>query len=173
MDTIGVFLILLILSPLFILITHSLLVRVLAALRVTVQPLKTGALAVAVTFIWLAPLAWLFFLRTLETGLGAAALYGVLVYCCLAFCYFQVFAMTETARRLHILHELYTKGDMTLSQLDSAYGADQMMSIRLARMVEIHQLSYDGAHYRVCGNFLLFVGRIMSFWAKVLGYRNP
>jgi hypothetical protein len=90
----------------------------------------------------------------------------------LAFCYFQVFAMTETARRLRILYELYTRKDTTLSQLDAEYGALRMLETRLARMVEIGQLGYDGQRYTLRRTLLLRVGQLMSFWAKVLGFKG-
>ena len=159
-------------SPGLIFVTHVLLTRLITAMRLTVQPLMTGVLAVVISLAWLAPVAWGIFLRDIAAGsdLWVALLYGVLTYGGLAFCYFQVFAMTETARRLHILYELYTKKEMTLSELDAEYGASQMLRTRLTRMVEIGQLNYDGTHYTLRSGLLLWVGLIMSFWAKVLGF---
>jgi hypothetical protein len=171
-DPFFLFLAALFFSPAFIFVTHVLVTRLITAMRLTVQPLLTGVLAVVISLAWLAPVTWAIFLKniSLVPDLWVAVLYGILTYGGLAFCYFQVFAMTETARRLHILHELYTKKGMTLSQLEAEYGASQMLETRLHRMVEIGQLNYHGAYYTLRSGLLLGVGRVMSFWAKVLGF---
>ncbi|MFH0983982.1 MAG: hypothetical protein V1882_00445 [Candidatus Omnitrophota bacterium] len=174
MNPLFVYLSLLFFSPLFIFLTHMVVARSSMALRLKIQPLMTGVFAVVITFAWVASLAWLSFLGRIPafSGMGVAVLYGILTYTGLAFCYFQVFAMTETARRLRILYELYTRKETTLSQLDADYGASRMLETRLARMVEIGQLGYDGQRYTLRRTLLLRVGQLMSFWAKVLGFKS-
>lgn len=161
-------------SPFFIFLTHIVVARTSTALRLKVQPLMTGVIAVVITFIGLALLTWIGFLGRIpaSSGVGVAILYGMLTYGGLAFCYFQVFAMTETARRLRILYELYTRKETSLSQLEAEYGASRMLETRLARMVEIGQLDYDGPRYTLRRTLLLRVGQLMSFWAKVLGFKG-
>jgi len=174
MNPLAAYLVLILLSPLIIFAVQIVTVRVINSLRLTVQPLATGVLAVAISFIVLAPVAWALFLGTVPdySSRWIAVLYGILTYAGLAFCYFQVFAMTETARRLHILHELYTKKDMTFAQLEADYGASKMLATRIHRMVEIGQLNCNGSRYTLRSGLLLWVGQIMSFWAKVLGFEK-
>ncbi len=115
--------------------------------------------------------------RIYLNGLGASerfwgVAYGVLVYGGLSFSYFQLFAMTETARRIRIVRELFLRGPLPIEELRVDYGADKMLAIRFDRMVALGQLVQQGDHYVVGGKLLLVVGKIMAGWAKVLGFQK-
>lgn len=97
-------------------------------------------------------------------------LFTVLVIAGLSFSYFQLFAMTETARRIRILRELFLRGSMTLKEFQSEYGPSGILSVRLERMVTLGQLGRSGVRYQLKGRLLLWVGNVMSFWSRVLGY---
>jgi hypothetical protein len=52
MDPLCLYLALLFFSPLFIFLTHVIVARFAIALRLTIQPLMTGVLAVVITLAW-------------------------------------------------------------------------------------------------------------------------
>ncbi len=171
MDAKGFYLILLLISPLGVLLTHIPFARVLNRIHPRLSPLYTTAFVILDVYFIIQVFAWALYLRHLplqEAVFGF--IYGTFVYGGLAFSYFQFFAMTETARRIRILRELHDKGPVTRDELASRYGADQMLGIRLNRMVELGQLEKEGGRFKVKGRLLLYVAKLMSTWARVLGF---
>ena len=122
-------------------------------------------------FVVMIAIAWGVYLREL-TGkeLLWSSFYGLIVYHNLALCYFQLFGMTETARRIHILSKLYLDGPTSVAELQSEYGGARMLAVRLERLVDLQQLKKAGDRYIVRGYFFLLVAKIMAAWAKLLGF---
>ena len=159
-------------TPLWVFLTHFSVSRPFLFAARKVSPLWIGTSSILIfSFVTLC-IAWkirLRFVAGTEEFLWDAT-YGAIVFTALAFSYFQLFAMTETSRRTRILRELYLRGSMTLKEFQLEYGPAAMLSVRLQRMVTLGQLRRWGARYQVKGRHLLWVGKIMSAWARVLGY---
>ena len=171
MSTKAFYLLLLFVSPFWVLVAHIAVARALRQVKRDLSPLYGTAFVILDLYFIIQVLAWVFYLRHLPLQEAAfGCLYGTLVYGGLAFSYFQFFAMTETARRIRILRELHDKGPLTRNQLAASYGAEQMLTIRLNRMVELGQLEKEGDRFKVKGRLLLYVARITSAWARVLGF---
>lgn len=171
MDAKSFYLILLLVSPLWILFTHIPFARALQRINPRLSPLYATAFVILDVYFIMQVFAWVLYLRHLPLQEAVFGwLYGTLVYGGLAFSYFQFFAMTETARRIRILRELYETGPLTREQLAANYGAEQMFEIRLNRMVELGQLEKAEGRFRVKGRLILYVAKVMSTWARVLGF---
>ena len=159
-------------SPLLAFILHILAARSLRYLNPNTPPLLVAAFAILVGCIIMGILVWQSYLRFVTTATERfwGAGYGILVYSDLSFSYFIFFAMTESARRIRILQELYLRGKMTLGELRVTYVTTEMVSVRLERMVALKQLRRLGDRYLLEGPLLYCVGRIMFFWSKLLGF---
>ncbi len=97
-------------------------------------------------------------------------LYSTVTYLCIGYSYFHIFNMSETARRIRILYEIYKNGKISRERLRSIYGPDEMLRIRLARLQETGQVRLVNGCYLI-GNPLLYnAARIIALWRKVLGF---
>lgn len=86
--------------------------------------------------------------------------------------YFFVFIMSETGRRIRILHEIRENGALGEAQILSLYSGDDVLELRLARLLEMGQLSVEGRRYRLKNRGLLYLGaRLTAWWGEVLGLR--
>ena len=86
--------------------------------------------------------------------------------------YFFVFSMSETGRRIRILHEIREHGALSEAEILSLYSGDDVLDLRLARLVEMGQLSVEGRRYRLNNRGLLYLGaRLTAWWGEVLGLR--
>ncbi|MFQ5735564.1 MAG: hypothetical protein ACE5GY_01730 [Thermodesulfobacteriota bacterium] len=111
------------------------------------------------------------------SGLSAAELlssiaYAAVVYLALCYCYFHLFNMSETARRVRILCDIYSggKGD---SGLSDAYQAGAMIDARLQRLVATGQVKVSGGYYLISSRTLLYAARLLFLWGRVLGFKGP
>lgn len=161
-------------TPLVTFLFHLVISRLFVSFTHKFSPLWVAISAIAASCAFMTGLMWNHHLRFLVNSREFfwACLYGALVFSGLAFSYFQIFAMTETSRRTRILRELLSRGFMSLKEIQQAYGPSGMLSVRLARMVELGQLKRTGVRYQIKGRLLLWIGKIMSFWARVLGYEE-
>ena len=169
------YLLLLLCSPLIAFAIHLIVARVLRLLKFNLSPLLVAAFAVLVGYVVMAALSWPIFLRhqSGESEKFWAALYGLLVYGGLAFSYFQLFGMSETARRIHILYDLKSHGPMPRGEIHSRYRLSDMLSVRLGRLMEWKQLRIVGGRYVLNGRFFLYgVAKIAECWARVLGFQQ-
>ena len=97
--------------------------------------------------------------------------FACLVFNGIAYAYFHFFNMSETARRIRMLLQIGQAGPAGLSvqELEHLYSQNDMIEARLDRLVRMNQLSLtpDG-RYRVAGNTLLWAGRIMGLWRRLV-----
>ena len=166
----NAFLFLLFISPAIVFLVHLALIRMLRPFKLAMNPLHVGATAIIIAGVLIGVLIQSVMLKNLTHSFAWTWLYAGLVYGGLAFSYFQFFAMTETARRIHILRTLYEDGSLSLAALASRYGAESMLAVRLARMLELGDLKKEGEYYRIQKKLILYVGKIMAGWAKLLGF---
>lgn len=97
--------------------------------------------------------------------------FAFLVFNGIAYAYFHIFNMSETARRIRMLLQIRRAGPagLRVHELEHQYSQQNMIEARLDRLVLMNQLSLgsDG-RYRVAGNTLLWAGRIMGLWRRLV-----
>jgi len=97
--------------------------------------------------------------------------FAFLVFNGIAYAYFHIFNMSETARRIRMLLQIRRAGPtgLRVRELEHQYSQQDMIEARLDRLVLMKQLSLgsDG-RYRVAGNTLLWAGRIMGLWRRLV-----
>mgnify|MGYP001766924597 CR=1 FL=1 len=102
-----------------------------------------------------------------------AAVYCGLAYVCIAYSYFHLFNMSETARRIRLLREILIQGPLGMEQLLSLYRGEEVMSRRIERLLETSQLIEQNGRYRVRGRLLLRAARVVFAWRRLLGFGRP
>jgi hypothetical protein len=96
--------------------------------------------------------------------------YGAVVYACLAYSYFHVFNMSETARRIRILSELYISGSLSAEEISRAYSGEVLLGVRFDRLVATGQLEERGGRYVRAGRLLYVAALLTRGWRSVLGF---
>ncbi len=152
------------LSPAFLYVTHLAMAWTVRLLR-----LRMPSPAVAIAAIAAGMLAAIFFGAYSNGFFGGV--YAALVYGCLAHAYLHLFLMGETARRLHVLHELKRHGPMTRGQIEDLYGAKDMLDARLDRLVAMQQFRREGDRYFLQKMILCRISLALMLWGKILGFR--
>lgn len=100
------------------------------------------------------------------------ALYALLVHSACAYVYFHFFNMSETARRIRLIIELYRRGGLTAGEIEALYRTSDVIHLRLERLVQLGQLEYDGGSYQLKGRMLYFAARVVAAWRKVLALES-
>jgi hypothetical protein len=112
---------------------------------------------------------WAVYLSALEgPGLWTTVIYAGLTYSLLAYSYFHLFNMGETARRVRILVELREHGNITIEELKSFYDAGAILDRRLERLVALGQVRYEGAAIVLSSKRLYWAAALMDFWGRIL-----
>ncbi|HBR16948.1 MAG: hypothetical protein A3G39_11035 [Deltaproteobacteria bacterium RIFCSPLOWO2_12_FULL_43_16] len=125
-----------------------------------------------VGFVPMAAAAWaVYFHHTTATRqeLIWAGMYGFIVYAALAYSYFHVFNMSETARRIRILYEIYTAKQLKASEIASLYNAHDMLHSRLERLLSMKQVKLSDDKYLLDRRSLYYAARIIAWWGNILG----
>lgn len=104
--------------------------------------------------------------------LFVTGLYAFIIYHALAYTYFHSFNMGETARRIKILYEINHAGILSKEALSINYGASEILSVRLKRLVDMKQLGRNGYYYVLTGRLLYFAALIVLAWSRLLGFRD-
>ncbi len=165
--------VLLVFSPVAIWIGHAALFRLIRHLgfqSVPPQMIALGTVAIGNGPIILA--SWLAALRRLDDSpweLVCGIAYVVLTYNMLGFCYLSVLNASETSLHVHILMMLWNEGRITSAQLTQKYSAQEMISVRVDRMISLGQLKKNKEHYVLASRALILVGRGLTAWRRVLG----
>lgn len=92
-----------------------------------------------------------------------------IVYNGIAYAYFHVFNMSETARRIRILLHVLIHNDVNAGNLRDDYSPRDMVAVRLDRLEQMGQVARgtDGG-YRIAGRVLLSAARVIRFWRRML-----
>lgn len=166
------FIILLALTPVWMLALHAALGRILRIVAPAIGPQMTVVICAVIGIFPMATGLWYFYLselagRTHELLFGAV--YGVIIYTALVYVYFHLFNMSETARRIKILSLLYRDGSTEMGRVGSGYGAGEMLDARLERLISTGQIREAGGRYIPAGKVLYLAARAVAIWAWVLG----
>lgn len=104
-----------------------------------------------------------------SSGLFPSVLYGLIVYNALGYCYFHIFNMSETARRIHILYEIKRAGSLEINKIESLYNERDILSSRIGRLYSTGQITGEGGYFKLRGRTLLVAAKAISLWGSVLG----
>jgi len=170
------YLLLLSASPAIAFMIHFIFARLVQLFKLAIAPLAVALLAVLTGYVVVAMGAWVFIFRDLpvKESLTVDFIYGFLVYGGLSFAYFQFFGMTETARRIRILRDLFERGGVSRQEFQKRYGADAMFFVRLERLSAWKQIELKDGRYVLISRKLHFIALLIAFWADVLGFsKNP
>lgn len=161
------------LSPILVLIVHALTIRILRCSG-TVSPQLIVGFSILIGYGVVAFLGWAFYLRHLNrlNEFFWAAVYGFIVYTCLAYSYFHFFNISETARRFQILLMLKDHA-MDRRDLATRYDVNDMIKTRLERLVQSGQLTHTNDQYFLKGRLLCSVAQILMMWAVLLRFLEP
>jgi hypothetical protein len=171
--SLAAFLAVLATAPLWILLTHAALSRMCSSTPAQFVAMAAGLAGAGPTAILACALASL----CPRSGLDrpVEGLYGAIVYGCVAYSYFHLFNMSETARRIRILLELYSAGSLSAGQLSSLYDGTAVLEMRLDRLLATRQLTRRADRFVTVGRGLYAAARLTRAWRLVLGFEevNP
>ncbi len=154
-------------SPVWILLSHVVLARVFtrpAPQLVAIAAALAGALPTVLLIEALAvpgPLP----LRRMPL----AATYVAVVYACIAYSYFHLFNMSETARRIRILRELHAAGSLTAEEISRLYSGASVLETRFDRLLATGQLQMRANRFVAAGCLLYVAACLVQAWRLVLG----
>ncbi|MEI8175836.1 MAG: hypothetical protein WCG78_03105 [Candidatus Omnitrophota bacterium] len=98
----------------------------------------------------------------------AACWFALAVYMLIAYSYFHIFNMSETARRVRILYEISSRGTAGVEELRAAYGGARIIEVRLERLQETGQIAQAGGRYTIRNPLLYTAARIIDAWRVLL-----
>lgn len=98
----------------------------------------------------------------------STAIYSVMVYGALGYSYFHLFNMSETARRVRMLAEIDRKGRMTPEELSKLYPEEEMLSVRLDRLLSVGQIREKHQKYILGGHQLYYIAKALDLWGRLI-----
>ncbi len=108
-----------------------------------------------------------------EISFVIAFIYSVIIYSCLGYTYFHFYNMSETSRRIRLLYEVKRAGHLEQRSIKELYNADDIIRLRLSRLVELKQLvREDDGCYRIVNRILYYSAIVVFGFQKLLGFRN-
>jgi hypothetical protein len=154
-------------SPVWILLSHVVLARVFtrpAPQLVAIAAALAGALPTVLLIEALAipgPPAL--------PRMPLAATYVAVVYACIAYSYFHLFNMSETARRIRILRELHAAGSLSAEEISRLYSNASVLATRFDRLLATGQLRMRDGRFVAAGRLLYAAACLVRAWRLVLG----
>ena len=104
-------------------------------------------------------ISWILYPLSLNETIGFITA-DMLIFFCVGYAYFHCINMTETARRIRILTELYFAGGrLPKVQLAQRYNAAEIVNKRLARLIGKGQIVLHNGHYHIQSPFLAMTDR--------------
>ena len=105
-------------------------------------------------------------MRPLE--LACPIIYCLIVYNALAYVYFHLFNMSETARRIRILCEIDSVGSLTGEEIAAKYSTYDMLSVRIERLIAMRQLTRRGNRYLLKNPLFYYAALLITTWRHLL-----
>ncbi len=161
--------ILMALSPSIILVQHMIFSR----MNRGTAPQVVAIRMLAFSFLPMAALCWFGVLhcaQITDSEKLIGAVYAAITYTCIAYSYFHVFNMTETARRIRILSEIDRAGGLSRDQIIAKYGTSDILQVRLDRLVQLNELELKEGRYVLKGKVLHLASSVVMVWRTVLGF---
>lgn len=153
-------------SPILLLVFHILLTRLVPFTHT--QPSNQKLAFYATVFINLPVLILAAFIPGID---WSGYIYILLTVNALSFFYFQIFNMSETARRIKVLIGIRSGKVVSLGDLDRYYDSSSALEIRLERLLQLSQvIKRPDGKYVMKGRFLYLGSYIIPLFRKILGY---
>lgn len=159
-------------TPLVNLFLHAFVVRIMRRFKKNISSQVAAILSILAGYPIVGFAVWWIYLHRLHGNIEQlfSGVYAALVYSCLSYAYFHLFNMSETARRFRIAYEIKRRGSMTRAEINEFYKPDDMLTVRLERLVAMKQLKRTGDRLVLEGRLLYFIAKILMKWARVLGF---
>lgn len=160
--------ILLICSPLMVLFLHMVALRLFRG----ISPQIVAFLCAVIGNFPLIIVLWFVSIRYLVRtpfDMFCIVFYCMLIYNALSYMYLHIFNMSETARRIRILYEIYSNSSLTREDVISKYKTENMLSVRLERLISMRQLARRGDRYVLNQRLLYYVAKILVIWRQSIG----
>jgi uncharacterized membrane protein len=154
-------------SPLWILLSHMVLVRVFSRMAPQIVAIGAGLVGALPTGLLVGTLALPAPSALLRVPV--AVTYVVVVYACIAYSYFHLFNMSETARRIRILRELHAAGSLTAEEISRLYSGASVLEARFDRLLATGQLEARADRFVRAGRVLYMAACLVRLWRLVLG----
>lgn len=169
MDATLYFLLLLLFSPMILLAIHVIASRIFIRFNAKVSPQSVAFLSVFIGYGVIGFFSWEIYLRYLAgTELWGGVAYMLLVYSGFSCSYFHIFNMSETARRIKILSDLFTVGSLGLETTLAPLTAKEQLLLRLERLLALGQIKKEGDRYLLKGRTFWFAAVILMRFRRVL-----
>jgi hypothetical protein len=153
-------------SPLLILLTHVVLARVFPRAAPQVVAMGAGLVGALPTGLLVETLALPAPFALLR--MPVASTYVAAVYACIAYSYFHLFNMSETARRIRILRELHAAGSLTAEEISRVYSGASVLEARFERLLATGQLEARADRFVRAGWLLYVAACLVRGWRLVL-----
>ena len=103
----------------------------------------------------------------------ATFFFSITTYNCLSYFYFHFFNLSETARRIHMLNEIYFRNNsLTVTNLKKIYSQEGMIYSRLNRLVDMNQIYKDeNEKYHMKSFFFLNIAKTLKILRMFIYYR--
>ena len=169
------FLILLACTPLLIFVLQMVATRICVRYRLDISSQIVVIICVVIGHIPMGVVIWVLYLRHLTTFVELlwAGIYSLVVYNAFAYSYFHIFNMSDTARRIRILHEIRISKQLRASDIASLYSANDMLNSRLERLLSMKQIKRCGDRYLLNRRLLYYAARIVASWGSLLAFPQP
>lgn len=158
------YLILLACTPLLIFSLHMAAARVFMRHKCDIPNQVIVIIYSFVGHIRMAAATWMVYLRHVTTPveLFRALIYSLIVYNTLVYSYFHIFNMSETARRIRIIYEIYTSEELRASDIASLYRANDVLSSRPEKLLSMKQIELSGKRYLLDHRLLYNAARVVA-----------
>lgn len=99
----------------------------------------------------------------------ASGITNMVTYALLGYCYFHFVGLSQTARRIRMLIELYQSGDgLSLDEILSRYNAEEIVEKRLNRLISNGQLISRDGRYFIGKPVVLFIAGAATLLKRLL-----
>ena len=164
------FLVLLAFSPPLALIVHIFVSRLVTPLRPDISRQSLCAGSILLGNIPMALLLWSLVIGDMAGAeLLLVILYALIVYNSLGYCYFHLYNMSETARRIRLLFEINEAGSLILKDIERLYETKDLKMVRIDRLLSMGQIEKRSGRYVLKGRLLYCTAKVVAFWAFLLG----
>lgn len=98
--------------------------------------------------------------------------YCFIVYNAFAYTYFHFFNMSETARRIRVIYEIYRAGSLCMKDILYLYKTSDVITLRLKRLVSTKQLKIEDGYYSLNKRLLYYAALFINEWRNLLGFNK-
>lgn len=172
MNSTAKIIILLGVSPFLILAIHAVASRYFLRYRPKTSRQIICVLCILTGHIPMVLLLWHFVIAdmaSIQHKILPTIFYALIIYNTLGYCYFHIFNMSETSRRVRILYELYRAGSLSASDVASLYDVQDILSVRIDRLISMGQIKQIDGRYVLDGRILYYAAKLVAFWAYLIG----